>query len=137
MLLSTAYTDVVTLLTCLLTKCILLKFSVPPFGIDAAHECRVARSHELGTTAVAAKVAVDSGFPFVRMISADDMIRYSDSSKSQIIQKVFLDSYKSPLLLIFIDDIERIIEYVPIGLLQTLLVLLKKVPPDQGRRFCG
>ena len=88
-----------------------------------------------GTTAVAAKVAVDSGFPFVRMISADDMIGYSASSKSQIIDKAFLDSYKSPLLLIFIDDIERIIEYVPIGLLQTLLVLLKKVPPDQGRRL--
>jgi vesicle-fusing ATPase len=39
------------------------------------------------------------------------------------------------MLLIFIDDIERIIEYVPIGLLQTLLVLLKKVPPDQGHRL--
>jgi vesicle-fusing ATPase len=94
-----------------------------------------------GKTAVAAKVAVDSGFPFVRMISADEMIGYSDTSKSQIIHKAFLDSYKSPLSLIFIDDIERIIEYVPIGprfsntVLQTLLVLLKKVPPDQGRRL--
>jgi vesicle-fusing ATPase len=94
-----------------------------------------------GKTAVAAKVAVDSGFPFVRMISADEMIGYSDTSKSQTIHKAFLDSYKSPLSLIFIDDIERIIEYVPIGprfsntVLQTLLVLLKKVPPDEGRRL--
>lgn len=94
-----------------------------------------------GKTAVAAKVAVDSGFPFVRMISADEMIGYSDSSKCQAIHKAFLDSYKSPLSLIVIDDIERIIEYVPIGprfsnpVLQTLLVLLKKVPPDEGRRL--
>lgn len=94
-----------------------------------------------GKTAIAAKTAVDSGFPFVRMISADDMIGYSESSKSQMIHKAFMDSYKSPLSLIFMDDIERIIDYVPIGprfsntVLQTLLVLLKKVPPDEGRRL--
>jgi vesicle-fusing ATPase len=94
-----------------------------------------------GKTAIAAKVAVDSGYPFVRMITADEMIGYSDTSKSQMIHKAFMDSYKSPLSLIFIDDIERIIDYVPIGprfsntVLQTLLILLKKVPPDEGRRL--
>lgn len=94
-----------------------------------------------GKTAIAAKVAVDSGYPFVRMISADEMIGYSDTSKSQMIHKAFMDSYKSPLSLIFIDDIERIIDYVPIGprfsntVLQTLLILLKKVPPDEGRKL--
>ena len=75
------------------------------------------------------------------MISADDMIGYSEIAKCQEIHKIFLDSYKSPLSLIFIDDIERISDYVSIGprfsnvVLQTLLVLLKKVPPDQGRRL--
>jgi vesicle-fusing ATPase len=94
-----------------------------------------------GKTAIAAKLAVDSGFPFVRMISADEMIGYSDTSKCQMIHKAFMDSYKSPLSIIFLDDIERLIDYVPIGprfsnaVLQTLLVLLKKVPPDEGRRL--
>lgn len=94
-----------------------------------------------GKTAIAAKIAVDSAFPFVRMISADEMIGYSESSKCQMIHRVFMDSYKSPLSIIFIDDIERIIDYVPIGprfsnlVLQTLLVLLKKLPPDEGRRL--
>jgi len=94
-----------------------------------------------GKTAVAAKVAVESGFPFVRMISADEMIGYSEISKCQTIHRAFLDSYKSPLSLIFLDDIERIIDYVHIGprfsnlVLQTLLVLLKKIPPDEGRRL--
>jgi len=94
-----------------------------------------------GKTAVAAKVAVSSGFPFVRMISADEMIGHTDASKCQIIHKAFLDSYKSPLSIILIDDVERVIDYVPIGprfsnaVLQTLLVLLKKVPPDAGRRL--
>lgn len=94
-----------------------------------------------GKTAIAAKLAVDSGFPFVRMISADEMIGYSDVSKCQMIHKAFMDSYKSPLSIIFLDDIERLIDYVPIGprfsnhVLQTLLVLLKKIPPDEGRRL--
>jgi len=94
-----------------------------------------------GKTAIVAKVAVSSGFPFVRMISADEMIGYSESAKCSLIHKIFLDSYKSPLSLIFIDDIERIIDYVPIGprfsnlVLQTLLVLLKKIPPDDGRKL--
>lgn len=94
-----------------------------------------------GKTAIAAKLAVDSGFPFVRMIAADEMIGHSETSKCQQIHRAFMDSYKSPLSIIFIDDIERIIDYVPIGprfsntVLQTLLILLKKVPPDDGRRL--
>lgn len=94
-----------------------------------------------GKTAIAAKIAVESGFPFVRMISADEMIGYSDQQKSTQIHKVFMDSYRSPLSLIFLDDIERLIEYVPIGprfsntVLQTLMVLLKKVPQDEGRKL--
>jgi vesicle-fusing ATPase len=94
-----------------------------------------------GKTAIAAKVAVDSGYPFVRMISADEMIGYSESAKCSVIHQAFLDAYKSPLSLIFIDDIERIIDYVAIGprfsntVLQTLLVLLKKPPPDEGRKL--
>lgn len=95
----------------------------------------------VGKTAIAAKIAVDSEFPFVRMISADEMIGYGETSKCQMIHKVFMDSYKSPLSLIIIDDLERIIDYVPTGprfsntVLQTLLVLLKKIPPDEGRRL--
>ncbi len=94
-----------------------------------------------GKTAIAAKVAVDSAFPFVRMISADEMIGYSETAKCSFIHNVFLDAYKSPLSLIFIDDIERIIDFVSIGprfsntVLQTLLVLLKKPPPDDNRKL--
>ena len=56
-------------------------------------------------------------------------------------QNIPRDSYKSPLSLIFIDDIERIIDSVHIRprfsnlILQTLLVLLKKIPPDDGRKL--
>merc|ERR1711998_12939 len=49
--------------------------------------------------------------------------------------------FKSQLSLLLIDDLERILEYTPIGprfsnpVLQTLLVLLKKPPPEAGRRL--
>jgi len=52
-----------------------------------------------------------------------------------------MDSYRSPLSLIFLDDIERLIEYVPIGprfsnsVLQTLMILLKKIPSEEGRKL--
>ncbi len=51
-----------------------------------------------------------------------------------------MDSYKSPFSVIVIDNIERLLEWVPIGprfsnnVLQTLLVLLKKQPPN-GRKL--
>mmetsp|Transcript_22049 Transcript_22049/g.78557 ORF Transcript_22049/g.78557 Transcript_22049/m.78557 type:complete len:1089 (+) Transcript_22049:147-3413(+) len=94
-----------------------------------------------GKTALAAATAVASQFPFIRILAADSMIGYSESSKCTTIQKFFLDSYKSPLSILVIDDIERLIEYTPIGprfsnpVLQTLLVLLKKAPPEADRRL--
>ena len=94
-----------------------------------------------GKTALAAHVAVNSEFPFVRVLSADAMIGYSESAKCQHIQKFFMDSYKSNLSLVVIDDVERILEYTPVGprfsntVLQTLLVLLKKAPPEANRRL--
>ena len=93
-----------------------------------------------GKTAIAAHSAVESDFPFVRMINADALIGMHESSKSNYIQKVFMDSAKSPLSVIVLDDLERLIEYTPLGprfsntLLQTLLVLLKK-PPPAGHRL--
>lgn len=68
-----------------------------------------------GKTALAAHAAIGSGFPFVRVVSADTMIDKSDSTKSALIAQVFADAYRSPFSLIILDDIERIIEFVPLG----------------------
>ena len=89
-----------------------------------------------GKSAMAAKLASDSDFGFVRMISADSMIGYSESQVCTTIHKVFLDSYRSGQSIIFLDDIERIIQFTPVGqrfsnvILQTLLIMLKKEPPS-------
>ncbi|KAJ1884161.1 transport between ER and Golgi ATPase protein, partial [Kickxella alabastrina] len=93
-----------------------------------------------GKTALAATIAQRSGYPFVRLVSPENMIGASESQRISQITKIFNDSYKSPLSLIVIDDIERLLEWVPIGprfsngVLQTLLVLIKKQPP-KGRRL--
>lgn len=92
-----------------------------------------------GKTAFAANVAVESNFPFVSMVSAYDMIALPVLDKRKAIHNVFQDAYKSPLSLIIIDDIERIIEYDPNGprcsnpVLQDLLCLLKKDPKERRR----
>ncbi|KAK8950576.1 Vesicle-fusing ATPase [Platanthera guangdongensis] len=89
-----------------------------------------------GKTAIAATVGIDSDFPFVKIVSAESMLGLSESSKCARIVKVFEDAYKSQLSIIVLDDIERLLEYFPIGprfsnlISQTLLVLLKKHPPE-------
>mmetsp|Transcript_3360 Transcript_3360/g.5652 ORF Transcript_3360/g.5652 Transcript_3360/m.5652 type:complete len:720 (+) Transcript_3360:87-2246(+) len=93
-----------------------------------------------GKTAVAASLALESDAPFIKLISAENMVGYSESSKIAYMVKIFDDAYKSPFSIVILDDIERILEYVAIGprfsnpVLQAVLVLLKKQPPI-GRRL--
>lgn len=94
-----------------------------------------------GKTALAAYVAVQSQFPFVKFISADMLLGASDASKAGSISAIFQDAYKSPLSMIILDDLERLVEYVRLGprfsnsVLQALLVLIKKNPPTVGRKL--
>uniref|UniRef100_H2S3L4 Vesicle-fusing ATPase n=1 Tax=Takifugu rubripes TaxID=31033 RepID=H2S3L4_TAKRU len=93
-----------------------------------------------GKTALAVKIAEDSQFPFIKICSPDKMIGFSEIAKCQAIKKIFEDAYKSQLSCLVVDDIERLLDYVPIGprfsnpVLQALLVLLKK-PPPKGRKL--
>ncbi|MGH0151178.1 UNVERIFIED_CONTAM: hypothetical protein FKN15_035019 [Acipenser sinensis] len=88
-----------------------------------------------GKTALAAKIAEQSQFPFIKICSPDMTIGFSETAKCQAMKKIFDDAYKSQLSCIVVDDIERLLDYVPIGprfsnlVLQALLVLLKKAPP--------
>lgn len=93
-----------------------------------------------GKTALAATLAIGSEFPFMKLVSADNMVGQGEMAKCQALAKVFEDAYKSPLSLIVLDDIERLLEYVAIGprfsnvVLQALLILMKRQPPP-GRRL--
>lgn len=102
--------------------------------------CLLEGSSGSGKTALAATVGIDSDFPYVKIVSAESMIGLHESTKCSQIIKVFEDAYKSPLSVIILDDIERLLEYVAIGprfsnlISQTLLVLLKRLPP-KGRKL--
>ena len=93
-----------------------------------------------GKTALAAKMALDSEYPFIKLCSPNNMVGFSEPMKIEYLRKTFDDAYKSPLSVVLIDNIERILEWVPIGprfsnsVLQALMVLLKKQPP-KGRRL--
>lgn len=88
-----------------------------------------------GKTALAAKMAMDSQFPFIKLVSPEDMVGFSEMQKVQQLDKTFRDAYKSALSIIVIDNIELLVDWVPIGprfsnsVLVALKVLLAKQPP--------
>ena len=108
-----------------------------------------------GKTALAATIAQSSEYPFMKLVSPDDMVGFSESQKVAAISKTFADSYKSPLSVIVVDSIERLlgesvlisisclcvpllsslVDFTPIGprfsngVLQALMVLFAKRPP--------
>jgi vesicle-fusing ATPase len=88
-----------------------------------------------GKTALAARMAIDSGFPFIKLVSPEDMVGFSEMQKVQQLDKTFRDAYKSTLSVIVIDNIEMLVDWVPIGprfsntVLVALKVLLEKQPP--------
>ncbi|CAI7619098.1 unnamed protein product [Penicillium glandicola] len=93
-----------------------------------------------GKTALAAQIAIDSGFPFIKLISPEDMVGFSEPAKISHISRIFDSAYKSTTSIVVIDNIERIIDWVPIGprfsnsVLQALMVFLRK-QPTHGRRL--
>lgn len=94
-----------------------------------------------GKSAVAAHLAQKTAFPYVKVISAEDMVGYGDLQRVNIIRMAFEDAYKSPASCLILDDLERIINFSALGgrysndILQALLVLVKRSPPA-GRKLC-
>lgn len=92
-----------------------------------------------GKTAIAAYMAECSSFPFVKVVSGNDMTGLFENSKVNYIKKVFDDAHKSPYSVIILDEIEDLIDYTIEGprfsgvLLQTLRRMIKKIPQDGNR----
>ncbi|KND03204.1 AAA family ATPase SEC18 [Spizellomyces punctatus DAOM BR117] len=92
-----------------------------------------------GKTALAATIAMASDFPFIKLISPESMVGFTEQAKMNHINKIFNDAHRSEFSVIVIDSIERILDWVAIGprfsntVLQTLLVLMKKAPQKNHR----
>lgn len=93
-----------------------------------------------GKSSLASFIATQTEFPFIKFVSPASLIGYSELQKCNIIRKAFEDSYKSPLSVIILDDIERLIELAQNGnrysntLLQTLMILIKTAP-SSGKKL--
>jgi vesicle-fusing ATPase len=92
-----------------------------------------------GKTALAAHIAMLSGFPFVKMVTPADLVGYRDDfAKKDYVHKAFADAYKSPASILILDDFERLIGWNPIGqrcsetMLQALTTLIISKPPKVG-----
>ena len=68
-----------------------------------------------GKTALAATIAKNADFPFVKFISPKDLVGFNENMKASRVTKIFGDAHKSTLSIIVIDDIERLLDYNPIG----------------------
>lgn len=68
-----------------------------------------------GKTALAATIAQRSAFPFIKLISPANMVGFSEWEKIAYINKVFNDSYKSPMSVVVVDSIERLIGRSPLN----------------------
>jgi hypothetical protein len=55
-----------------------------------------------GKTALAATAAIESAFPFAKVVSPEAMVGYSEQAKASQIAKVFEDAYKSPLSVVIL-----------------------------------
>ncbi|KAJ2899443.1 transport between ER and Golgi ATPase protein [Zalerion maritima] len=93
-----------------------------------------------GTTAMAAHLASLSTYPYVKMVTLGKLSNMRDEyAKADYIAKVFADSYKSPLSVVILDEIDLIFEYVPLGprfsnhLLSVLKGKMKETPPKGHR----
>lgn len=89
-----------------------------------------------GKTALAVHIALNSGYPFVRLISPTNLVGYRDDfAKKDYLHKAFTDAYKSPASILILDDFERLIGWNPIGprfsatILDALTDLLRSKPP--------
>ena len=58
---------------------------------------------------MAATIASTSDYPFIKLLSPDTMVGFTEPMKVAAINKVFVDSYKSPLSVIVVDNLERLL----------------------------
>jgi len=90
---------------------------------------------------IAATIALRSEFPFIKLISPNSLVGMPEASKTAHIARVFDDAHKSPLSLVVLEDLERLLEYVRIGprfsnlVLQTILTCLKKKPKEESHKL--
>ncbi|KYK55325.1 vesicle fusion factor NSFI [Drechmeria coniospora] len=93
-----------------------------------------------GKTALAAHIAMQSGFPFVKLVTPADLVGFRDDfAKKDYVHRAFADAYKSPASILILDDFERLIGWNSLGprfsatMLEALTTLIVSKPPKGHR----
>jgi len=69
-----------------------------------------------GTTAMAARLAMDSGYSFIRVITPKSLLRFkSEMAKRDHVTQIFSDAERSKKSLIVLDKLEYLIDWIPLG----------------------
>lgn len=85
-----------------------------------------------GKTTMACNIAKQSKIPFVKLLSSENTVGKTLYGKVKVIADTFGEAYSSPLSVIILDDIIRLIEFVRLGarfcneILQALITFLNK-----------
>ncbi|KAH6684864.1 vesicular-fusion protein SEC18 [Plectosphaerella plurivora] len=94
-----------------------------------------------GKTALAAHIGKLSEIPYVKLVGQSNLAQSADEhGKKNYLTKVFADAWKSSHSIVILDDLERLIEWNPIGprfsnaILDRLVALIRTQPP-KGRRI--
>ncbi|CAJ0584043.1 unnamed protein product, partial [Mesorhabditis spiculigera] len=101
--------------------------------------CLLSGASGSGKSCIAARIAKESEFPFIKVVSPATMVGFSEMAKCQALHRAFSDAIKSPLSILFLDDIESLLDYTPLGprfsnlVLQALRVLLRDPVPEGHR----
>jgi vesicle-fusing ATPase len=82
-------------------------------------------------------------YPYIKVISNNDMIGYSENNKTQYIKDIFNDAYSSPQSVIVIDNLDSIVEYyngfgtmrMMFSLYNSLKTLLSKKPTKANHKL--
>lgn len=92
-----------------------------------------------GKTTLAVRVALQSAFPFIRIISPRHMVGMSENEKVNYIKETFMEAHKSEEAIVILDEIEGLIEFVEIGprfsnsILQAIKIFIKA--EDRNKLF--
>lgn len=92
-----------------------------------------------GKTALAALAVQELECSFTKLISCDKLYNLTDQQKLNWIIKIFEDSKRCKDSCIILDDLLRLIEYIPMGsrfnnLTLQLLINLLRVVPEKGKK---
>ena len=134
---------IIVLIT-LIAKHVRLSYFVYPTQINDSESrlvsCLLRGPPGSGKTALAANVGLEAKFPFIKVVTAENMVGSGEASRVAKINGIFENAYRTDQSMIILDDIERLLDYVSIGprfansVLQSLLVLAKRNPPE-GRKL--